>query len=410
MAFRNLGKNRRRSFFTIVAIGLGFAAVNVFGGFTSYIFASLRDSHIYAQGNGHLTIFKRGFLTAGKLDPARYLLSATELGALTEAARGFPEVALVTPQLHISGLLSNGEVSTVFLAAGRVPTDLRLINTRAQGMIGRLDLFSGRALQDDHIYGVGLSTGLAQQLHLGLDANAIAMAPTIDGQINALDVQVWQLFESPVEVLNDKLMLVPLAFAQTLYDTNGADRLTVLLQDTALTEPMRVALTHTLLQQGTEVEIRTWEELSLFYTKVKNMFDIIFLFLFLIVFVIAAMSIINTISMAVMERTREIGTLRALGVKRRRIVYLFALESATLGALGSLLGLVLTLLAWLFVKGLQPTWIPPIITKRIPLEVHLVPEYLLWSMAFLILLAGLAAVFPARRAAYQTIVDALGHA
>jgi putative ABC transport system permease protein len=114
--------------------------------------------------------------------------------------------------------------------------------------------------------------------------------------------------------------------------------------------------------------------------------------------------------MAVMERTREIGTLRALGVKRRRIVYLFALESATLGALGSLLGLVLTLLAWLFVKGLQPSWIPPLITKRIPLEVHVVPGYLLWSTVFLILLAALAAVFPARRAAYQTIVDALGHA
>src|SRR5215831_18968436 len=77
IACRNLGKNRRRSLFTIMAIGLGFAAVNVFGGFTSYIFASLRDSYIYAQANAHLTIFKTGFLAAGKLDPLGYLLSAT---------------------------------------------------------------------------------------------------------------------------------------------------------------------------------------------------------------------------------------------------------------------------------------------------------------------------------------------
>jgi putative ABC transport system permease protein len=63
-----------------------------------------------------------------------------------------------------------------------------------------------------------------------------------------------------------------------LYDTNGVDRLTVLLRDTALTEPTRVTLTQTLLQHGPEVEIRMWEELSLFYTGVKDMFDIIFLF------------------------------------------------------------------------------------------------------------------------------------
>ena len=75
IAFRNLGKNRRRSFFTVLAIGLGFAAVNVFGGFTAYLFTSLEDGYIYAQGNGHLTVFKKGFLTHGKLDPVRYLLS-----------------------------------------------------------------------------------------------------------------------------------------------------------------------------------------------------------------------------------------------------------------------------------------------------------------------------------------------
>lgn len=409
IAGRNLGKNRRRSIFTIVAIGLGFAAVNVFGGFTTYIFTSLRDGYIYAQGNGHLTIFKTGFRTVGKLDPVRYLLSAAELRTLTAVVRSFPDVVLTTPQLHISGLLSNGQVSTIFIAAGRVPSDIRGINRHAHGMISRLQLFTGKPLEDDRLYGVGLSTGLAQQLQLDLGANAIAMAPTVEGQINALDTEVRQLFESAIRVLNDKLMLVPLTFAQSLYDTSSVDRLTVLLRDTVRTTPMQAMLTQTLRQHGLEIEVQTWEELSPFYTKVKKMFDIIFLFLFVIVFIIAIMSIINTISMAVMERTKEIGTLRALGVKRLGIVSLFAIESTILGLLGSVLGIALTLLSWLLVHGLQLTWVPPIITSQIPLEIHLVPRYLVVSTGFLVILSIMTAVLPARQAAYQSIVDSLGH-
>ena len=335
IAFRNLGKNRRRSFFTILAIGLGFAAVNVFGGFTTYIFTNLRDGYIYALGNGHLTIFKRGFLTHGKLDPVRYLLSEAETQTIKKVLQDFSAVVLVTPQLYTSGLLSNGEVSTIFIATGRVPSDLRIISSHATGAAGRLSLFTGKQLEDDVSYGVGVSTGLAEQLKLDIGSNTTAMAPTVDGQINALDAQVFQLFESAIDVLNDKLMLVPLQFAQSLYDTSSVDRLTVLLQDTEQTEPMRAALRSAFAQQGLDVEIRTWEELSLLYVRVKAMFDIIFLFIFVIVFIIAIMSVINTVSMAVMERTREIGTLRALGVKRNGIVYLFALESAMLGMLGS---------------------------------------------------------------------------
>jgi putative ABC transport system permease protein len=410
IAFRNLGKNRRRSFFTVLAIGLGFAAVNVFGGFTAYLFTSLEDGYIYAQGNGHLTVFKKGFLTHGKLDPVRYLLSEAEMQTIEKILQGFSAVVLVTPQLYTSGLLSNGEVSTVFIAAGRVPSDLRVISSHAKGAIGRLSLFTGKPVEDDISYGIGVSVGLAEQLKLDIGSSTIVMAPTVSGQVNALDAQVFQLFESTVEVLNDKLILLPLKFAQSLYDTSSVDRLTVLLQDTKQTEPMRAALTHAFTQQGLDVEIRTWDELSLLYTKVKEMFDIIFLFIFVIVFIIAMMSVINTISMAVMERTREIGTLRALGVKRKGIVRLFALESAMLGMLGAILGIGLTLISWLVVEVLKPSWIPPIITKRLPLEIHLVPEYALFSILCLVILSMGAASLPARRAAYHGIVEALGHA
>ena len=214
LAIRNLFRNRRRSLFTILAIGLGFAAVNTLGGFTEYIFINLRDSYIYVQGNGHLTFFKKGFLQDGKLNPTQYLLDETEARIIKETLHRHPEVLVVTSQLHISGLLSNGKVSTIFLAAGRVPSDVRTINRHARGMVASIQPFTGKPLEDDVIYGVGLSRGLAEQFKFGLGSNPVALASTVSGQVNALDAQVFQLFEAPAEALEDKLMLVPLKFAQ----------------------------------------------------------------------------------------------------------------------------------------------------------------------------------------------------
>ena len=74
--------------------------------------------------------------------------------------------------------------------------------------------------------------------------------------------------------------------------------------------------------------------------------DMIFMFLFLIVFVIVIMSIVNTMGMAVLERTREIGTLRALGLKRKGVRTLFAMEGALIGFFGSILGLILDISVW----------------------------------------------------------------
>lgn len=411
IGFRNLSKNRRRSLFTIVAIALGFAAVNVFGGFTSYMFTNLEDSYIYSQANAHIIIFKKGFLTNGKLDPVAFLLTEQELQRIEQVMRGFPQVLLVTAQLHISGLASNGKVSTIFVGAGRVPSHVRFINGRARStMVANLKLFNGKPLDDNVTYGVGLSNGLAEQLNVKLGSDLIAMAPTVRGNINALDVQVYQLFDSAVEILNDKLMFVPLRFAQALYDTTSVDRISVLLTDSRQTEMLRAEFARALGERGLDVDLKTWKELDPLYTRTKDMFDLMFIFIFIIVFFVAVMSILNTMSMAVLERTREIGTMRALGMKRPGIVSLFAAESAMLGIIGSVLGLGLTILSCFLINViLQPTWVPPILTRRIPLEVYLVPEYIFYSTVFLIVLSVAAAILPARRAAKKEIIDALGH-
>jgi len=69
IGFLNLMQNRRRSVVTIGVIAFGFAAINLLGGFADYIFKGLEDTYIYAQSNGHLSIFRKGFRENGSLDP-----------------------------------------------------------------------------------------------------------------------------------------------------------------------------------------------------------------------------------------------------------------------------------------------------------------------------------------------------
>jgi putative ABC transport system permease protein len=406
---RNLVKNRRRSLITILAIALGYAAVNLFGGFQEYMYRGNREAAIFATCQGHLTIFKKGFLEKGQVDAARYLLTAEEIKSVEEISREYPHVVLVTPQLFISGLVSNGYISTIFIAQGIVPSAVDVFVKRSKYLKELGVHLDGRKLEDNKMYGVAVAKDLARLLDLKPGSDAVAMTTTVEGQMNALDMEVFNLFDVGVDELRDKVMQVPFRFAQTLYDTEGADRITVLLDEVAYTEPFRDHLRNVFEERGLDLEIKTWDELSRWYREVKNMFDVIFLFLFIIVFIIVVMSVTNTMSMAVIERTREIGTLRALGLKRRGVVWLFAMESSLLGICGTLGGLLLYFLGWGWVEVFEPTWVPPRVSLRVPIRIEFVTEYMVYSFLFLLILCMVASLIPARRAARMNVVDALGH-
>jgi putative ABC transport system permease protein len=254
-----------------------------------------------------------------------------------------------------------------------------------------------------------MARDLAKHLSLGPGHDGVVMASTLDGQMNAMDIQVSGVYDSGSDATNDKIMRVPFDLARALYDTDRADRIVVLLEDWRETEGARIRLQQKLMDSGTPCDIRTWNELSLFYGKVKGMFDMIFLFLFSIVLIIVVMSTINTMGMAVLERTREIGTLRALGLKRRGVTLLFALEGALLGLLGCLSGVALNVLLWALIRALEPSYIPPGVSTPVPLIVNLVPEAMGILGGFLVFCSLAAAILPARRAAGQNVVDALGH-
>jgi putative ABC transport system permease protein len=408
ISLRNILKNGRRSLMTILAIALGFGAINLFQGYVHSTYQGLSNAAIHGSGLGHLTIFKKGFQTQGKLHPEKYQFNRKEVEDISGILRKDPEVELVTPRLSVSGIVSNGKNSTIFIGEGLVPADDAVI----RGNLTKFRGFSGTFLSDKEPAGVIVGSDLAAMLNLKQQDYAVILSNSYDGMANALDAKVTGIYNTGTSATNDKMMLMTFQHAQDLVDYQGAERLVVLLKhggdekaDALTAENMRSMLS----KAGYDVEIETWAKLSVFYNQVKNMLDMIFFFIFSIVLVIVVMSVINTMSMTVMERTREIGTLRALGFKQYGVKFLFSTEGMLLGLLGSLLGSLLFFGVYFIITMTHPTYVPPASSNPVPLRVDLVWPALTRNVVFMLVLSMIAAFVPARRSAKMSIVDALGH-
>ena len=408
ISLRNIIKNGRRSLMTVLAIALGYAAINLFQGYVHSTYEGLTNAAIHGEGLGHITIFKKGYLDQGKLHPEKFHFSKDEVGRISEIARREADVQLVTPRLSVSGILSNGRNSTIFIAEGLVPAEDKEI----RGDLSKYTSFSGTYLDDKERAGVVIGSELAAMLDLKVGSDAVILSNTYSGMANALDAKISGIYNTGNTATNDKMLLMTFRHSQDLMDFSGAERLVVLLKDGRNGKNLLSVmgrLQKNIAEAGFSVEMKTWNELSVFYKQVKNLFDMIFLFIFIIVLVIVVMSVVNTMSMSVMERTREIGTLRALGLKRVGVKALFATEGALLGFLGSALGSVIFFTVYALITAAHPTYVPPGSSNPVPLRVDLVWPVLVRTVLSLAFLALLAAYVPARRSAKMAIVDALGH-
>lgn len=413
LALRGLVRNRRRSLVTLAAIALGFAAIALFAGYTHNVYDGLSRQSIHSELLGHLTLSKRGMNREGKLDPERYLLTPSDIARIRVLLKDEPRIKLIAPRLAFNGLVSNGRSSTIFIAEGIEPQAMQRLQesylTAEEAQSGAYSSFL-KQLDPARPEEVELSAGLAELLHLAVGGQAAMLVNTLGGQANAQDVTVGGTFNTGSAGSNDKFAFVPLALAQSLLDADGkADRLTLLLDDVRATEPLRAHLTSKLAAAGFDLEIETWQELSTFYHQVHNMFDMIFGFIFSIVLTVVVMSVANSMSMTVVERTREIGTLRAIGLKRSGVVWLFATESLVLTLAGCLVGLLVTLGVRYGINIAGISYTPPNSATPIPLLVDMDTARILFTLVLMGVVGTLAALLPARRAARQPVIDALGH-
>lgn len=406
MGLRNIGSNKRRSAVTVATIAIGFVALSLFEGYFTYVYRALEQEAVMGERLGHLTVVKTGFYENGSVDPETYFFTAQELEKMEREIEKIEGVALLSPRLHASGLISNGDVSHIFLSEGISPDDLSVFRQ------GEFADMPGKLPADNEL-GVSMGSELAKMLGVqladGSGTELVMMSSTVDGMVNASDVEVTEVGNTGSVGTNDKFILTSLQLARSLYQFEGADRLVILLDSTALTDSVSVQIVDRLKAVGLDVELGDWKTLSVYYTQVKGLFDMMYLFISLVVVIVVIASVVNTMGMAVAERTREIGTLRAIGMRARSLTGLFVIEGVLLVVVGCCIGIVLTLLAGAAINVADLRYTPPDASEEANLFVDILGMNLVGSLVVFSVLAAAASFFPARRASAKPIPEALGH-
>jgi putative ABC transport system permease protein len=408
LALRNLLRQRRRTALTLMVVVAGFMALSLAGGFMAQTFQGLSDAAIRG-GLGHLQVLPAGGLDG---DEAQSLEKALPDGeALAERLRRDPAVAEVLPRIQFMGLLSNGPRSVAFLGTAVDPVlepsymasaEALKDGAKAPGGAGSRWLSAQPAARE-----VILGLGLARALGASVGSSLTLMSTTREGALNAVDVEVAGLQDLGLRELNDRFLTVSLATAGQLLDAGPArSRLSIVLK-----RPQDTAREQTRFQSLLpEASVKPWFELASFYRQVKLLYFAIFGFMGLVLFLVVLLATANTLLMSVMERVREFGVLRAMGLQPRQLLVLLQWEGAFLGLLGSALGLVATLLlrAGLNALHLQMP-APPGTSHGYELNIHLVPSVYLAVALGLQGTLQVSALFPGLKAARLRIVEALRH-
>ncbi len=396
-AVQNSLRNRRRSLVTVSIAALGTAAILLAGGFALSTYQGLAE--MAARSTGHLVIANPAQFDKDEDTPLQHGLDNAD--TLRNSLLADPEVRQVLPRVEFSGLISNGDKSTVMMATGIDPDS----EFAVRGPF--LSVTAGEVLgSNSQSAEVMLGEGLAKSLKARPGSSLTLLASTADGALNAMDVQVKGVFSTGVPEMDLRFVYTDVATAQKLLNSPRVSSLGVFLARMENTEPalQRWAAAHP------ELKVKSWLELAFFYQAVRNLYNRIFGALGLIIGVIVVFVVTNAMAMAIIERTREIGTLRAMGTLPRQLLHTLGLEGMVLGGVGAVAGALLALAVTVFLLVVpfeMPP--PPGQTKGYPLLVTFDAFMYLITMGSMVLLTVLASVWVARKTVHMPVVDALSH-
>lgn len=396
LAGRNLRRNSQRTLVAVLTVASGIIAFLLAGGFIAWIFQDMREATIRSQ-LGHIQIVRPGYFEKGIADPYAFLLPADSAEQkLVERTAG---VASVTPRLAFSGLASHGDVTLAFVGEGIDPVRERPISSRIR-------IQSGKDLEGGEQAAVLLGEGLAHSLGVKAGDMIVLLATAANGSPNAIEIGVAGTFATISKEYDDVALRLPIALARKLMRVQGATSWVVLLDRTEDTAAAIGSLRGQLPAAG--FELVPWNALADFYNKTVVLFSKQVSVVKFIIGLIIVLTISNTQTMSVLERTREIGTSLAIGQRRRVVLRMFLAEGVLIGALGGIAGIVLGyLLAALISFVGIPMPPPPGMAHGYIGQILISPALAGEALVLALLTTLLASLMPAWKASRMNIVDAL---
>jgi putative ABC transport system permease protein len=400
IAFRSVMRHRGRAAFSLLSISAGVAALIISGGFIEWNLWALREGTIQSR-LGHIQVVRPGYLTAGAADTSRFLLP--QAPDVLDAISALPHVNVAAPRLVFSGLISHNDTTVSFLGEG-VDAD------KERAIASYLSFGEGRGLSHDDEKGVVLGKGLATSLGVKRGDTVVLLVTNARSGISAVEAVVRDTFFTSSKAFDDVALRAPIALARKLLGVQGAHKWVVLLDATDNTDAAVKETRSFLEQRGGKYEVVPWYAQADYYRKVKELYSAQVDVLYIIIAVIITISISSALMMSVMERTVEIGTLLAIGGKRRTILLMFLAESALLGLVGVLLGLVLGFALASLISAIGIPMPPsPGMDFSYTGKILIRPQIALAAFLTAQVAAIMGGVYPSFRASRLNIIDALRH-
>jgi putative ABC transport system permease protein len=396
-AFYNALRNRRRSMVTVLVAALGTASILLAGGFAYSSYEGLAQAA--ARSSGHLVIGNPAHFVAEEDLPLQHgIQNAAQLQSTILAD---PAVRYVLPRVEFTGLISNGDKSTIMMAVGIDP-DAEFAVKGPFLSVKEGAILASNAGQAEIVLG----DALARSLKAKPGSSLTLMTSTADGALNALDVLVKGVVSTGIPDMDKRLVYTDIKTAQKLLNSQRVSSLGVFLNSMEATNSAQLRLAAAL----PAMTVQTWLDQAFFYKSVRDLYDRIFGALGLIISLIVVFVVANAMAMAIIERTREIGSLRAMGTLPGQLIRSFSFEGMFLGGSGALLGALLAvsvaLLLTVFPVQMPP---PPGRSTGYPLMVSIDAGLYLGTISMMIILSMLSAAWIARRTMRQAIVVALAH-
>jgi len=395
MAWRDLGRNRRRSIFSALAVGLGLMILLFLASFIQGEMTASIDSTIRLL-SGHLQV------RANSYDIVKTSLKFEDLvenpQALADQIASLAPVKVATPRLYASGILAVGDETAGVSVVGIDPLS-------EASLPYKTGLVSGDYLTPDDREGILLGYALTSKMGVKAGDMVSLSINTSNGDVTEQTFTVRGIYSTKTYGIDSVTVLMPLAKAQAITQAeNHASTIFVLLKDQNQVDAVAKALS------STQYKVLTWREMNELLISLEDLANSYMTYFYLIVLLITATVVINTLVMSVFERTREIGILSALGMRGRRIMAMFLAESTLLAIGGIVIGLILggLVIAYFtkygfYVGNFQISGL--LFSDRIYTHLTIKDTLQLSLMAFVVTL--LAGFYPAWMAAHMEPVEAL---
>lgn len=397
LSWRNLWRRKRRNGLLLAAISFAVAGVVLLNTFIRGMQVQMVDTAVNNM-NGHVKVLAPGYLD----DPG--------IAKSFELAKAWRPDALAGIEAEmVLGWASRVRVPAVVMSE-RETRGVQLVGidpaTEDISFIGDMPV-TGERLTGPEDGRLLLGKALAEQLETTAGRRIVLISQGADGKNREAGYRIAGLYDAEGEGLEKAFLFTGIANVQNLLDASVVTEVSVRLTG----EQHSGSFISRMIDAWTGLDVLTWRDLEPMAAAMHEFVDVAIAVWFLIIMGALAFGLINTLVTAVMERTRELGMLRAVGMRPAAVVAQVVVESMLIMALGVVIGLAAGMLLYLAVADGIDLSAFAAATEEFGLAALMLPKLEagdVWLVVVLSAVIGLmASVYPAWRSVKLTPLEAM---